>query len=62
MAQPWASVRDAPNRAGRQVARKTGTSDDNESVWSVGYTPNLVTAVGLWGEAAAEVPPLIWTG
>ncbi len=46
------SVRDAPDRGGRQVAGKTGTSDDNKSAWFVGYTPNLVTSVGLWGQAA----------
>ncbi|MFH8794372.1 transglycosylase domain-containing protein [Streptomyces sp. NPDC017941] len=46
-----ASVRDAPNRRGQQVAGKTGTSDDNKSAWFVGYTPKLVTSVGLFGEA-----------
>ncbi|WP_282794879.1 transglycosylase domain-containing protein [Streptomyces sp. CC224B] len=44
------SVRDAPTRDGQQVAGKTGTSDDNKSAWFVGYTPKLVTAVGLFGE------------
>ncbi|QDQ13446.1 transglycosylase domain-containing protein [Streptomyces spectabilis] len=44
------SVRDAPTRKGQQVAGKTGTSDDNKSAWFVGYTPKLVTAVGLFGE------------
>ncbi|MFE0104573.1 transglycosylase domain-containing protein [Streptomyces sp. NPDC059009] len=48
-----ASVREAPGRAGRPVAGKTGTSDNNKSAWFVGYTPKLVTAVGLWGEAAS---------
>ncbi|MFG2147416.1 transglycosylase domain-containing protein [Streptomyces sp. NPDC048696] len=47
------SVRDAPNRDGQPVAGKTGTSDDNKSAWFTGYTPSLVTSVGLWGEAAA---------
>ncbi len=46
------SVAEAPNREGRQVAGKTGTSDDNKSAWFVGYTTNLVTSVALWGEAA----------
>ncbi|MFE6778073.1 transglycosylase domain-containing protein [Streptomyces sp. NPDC057702] len=36
---------------GQAVAGKTGTSDDNKSAWFVGYTPDLVTAVGLFGEA-----------
>ncbi|MGW1840400.1 transglycosylase domain-containing protein [Streptomyces sp. BBFR2] len=34
-----------------QAAGKTGTSDDNKSAWFVGYTPKLVTAVGMFGEA-----------
>ncbi|MFD9485806.1 transglycosylase domain-containing protein [Streptomyces sp. NPDC059991] len=46
------SVRDASNRDGQAVAGKTGTSDDNKSAWFTGYTPSLVTSVGLWGEAA----------
>ncbi|MFF2652118.1 transglycosylase domain-containing protein [Streptomyces sp. NPDC058045] len=44
------SVRNSPQRAGQQVAGKTGTSDDNKSAWFTGYTPNLVTSVGLFGE------------
>ncbi|MFI9047603.1 transglycosylase domain-containing protein [Streptomyces sp. NPDC053427] len=32
------------------AAGKTGTSDDDKSAWFVGYTPNLVTAVGMFGE------------
>ncbi|MFY1677018.1 transglycosylase domain-containing protein [Streptomyces sp. WMMC905] len=46
------SVRDNPLRAGQQVAGKTGTSDDNKSAWFAGYTPELVTTVGLFGEDA----------
>ncbi|MFF4184772.1 transglycosylase domain-containing protein [Streptomyces sp. NPDC001691] len=46
------SVADADNRNGKQVAGKTGTSDDNKSAWFTGYTPDLVTSVGLWGQAA----------
>ncbi|MFB6441611.1 transglycosylase domain-containing protein [Streptomyces sp. NPDC056411] len=30
---------------------KTGTSDDNKSAWFVGYTPKLVTSVGMFGES-----------
>ncbi|MGW1077811.1 transglycosylase domain-containing protein [Streptomyces sp. NPDC002537] len=33
------------------VAAKTGTSDDNKSAWLTGYTPDLITSVGLFGEA-----------
>lgn len=31
---------------GRQVAAKTGTTNDYRDVWTIGYTPNL--AVGTW--------------
>ncbi|MFC8457122.1 transglycosylase domain-containing protein [Streptomyces sp. NPDC057242] len=34
------------------AAGKTGTSENNRSAWFVGYTPELVTAVGLFGEDA----------
>ncbi|MEV0690873.1 transglycosylase domain-containing protein [Streptomyces sp. NPDC050388] len=44
------AVRDHPLRGGQQVAGKTGTSDNNKSAWFAGYTPDLVTAVGLFGE------------
>ncbi|MEU9098231.1 transglycosylase domain-containing protein [Streptomyces sp. NPDC048361] len=47
------SVAAADNRDGKQVAGKTGTSDDNKSAWFTGYTPDLVTSVGMWGEAAS---------
>ena len=45
------SVRDNVDRDGRKVAGKTGTSDENRSAWFTGYTPDLVTSVGLFGEA-----------
>ncbi|MBD2897399.1 Penicillin-binding protein 1A [Actinomadura sp. RB99] len=32
----------------RPVAGKTGTSSQNKSAWFVGYTPELVTSVGMW--------------
>ncbi|WP_052681662.1 transglycosylase domain-containing protein [Saccharothrix sp. ST-888] len=35
---------------GRPVAGKTGTTDDSKSVWFVGYTPELVTSVALFGQ------------
>ncbi|MEU6771184.1 transglycosylase domain-containing protein [Streptomyces sp. NPDC046759] len=46
-------------RDGQQVAGKTGTSDNNKSAWFTGYTPGLVTSVGLFGEDSkthAQVP------
>ncbi|MDI5964013.1 transglycosylase domain-containing protein [Streptomyces sp. SL13] len=42
-----------------QVAGKTGTSDNNKSAWFTGYTPDLVTSVGMFGQDAktnAQVP------
>ncbi|WP_225098654.1 transglycosylase domain-containing protein [Streptomyces sp. CoH27] len=53
------SVASNPERNGQQVAGKTGTSDNNKSAWFTGYTPGLVTSVGLFGESAsthAQVP------
>ncbi|MEU0585830.1 transglycosylase domain-containing protein [Streptomyces sp. NPDC006132] len=44
------SVQGNAARDGQQVAGKTGTSDDNKSAWFTGYTPDLVTSVGLFGE------------
>ncbi|MET8677540.1 transglycosylase domain-containing protein [Streptomyces sp. NPDC004647] len=44
----------AVRSADLEVAGKTGTSDDNKSAWFAGYTPNLVTAVGLFGEDSAQ--------
>ncbi|QEV19927.1 transglycosylase domain-containing protein [Streptomyces alboniger] len=40
----------------QDVAGKTGTSDDNKSAWFTGYTPKLVTSVGLFGEGAPGTP------
>ncbi|WP_407550151.1 transglycosylase domain-containing protein [Streptomyces sp. Pv4-95] len=45
---------DAVKNTDYEAAGKTGTSDDNKSAWFVGYTPKLVTAVGMFGEAAAS--------
>ncbi|MBC2900750.1 transglycosylase domain-containing protein [Streptomyces cupreus] len=46
------SVRDNPARDGQEVAGKTGTSDFGRSAWFTGYTPDLVTSVGMFGEDA----------
>jgi membrane peptidoglycan carboxypeptidase len=32
---------------GREIAGKTGTSNENKSAWFMGFTPNVVTAVAL---------------
>ncbi|GAA2144243.1 transglycosylase domain-containing protein [Kitasatospora kazusensis] len=37
----------------RPSAGKTGTTDDQKSVWYVGYTPELVTAVAMFGQDPA---------
>jgi membrane peptidoglycan carboxypeptidase len=44
------AVAENSERDGQQVAGKTGTSDDNKSAWFTGYTPDLVTSVGLFGQ------------
>ncbi|MDN5899692.1 MAG: penicillin-binding protein, partial [Brachybacterium sp.] len=43
---------------GRPVAGKTGTSEKFRSAWFVGFTPQLVTAVGMFqpGEDGSEQP------
>ncbi|UNO40944.1 transglycosylase domain-containing protein [Streptomyces sp. MST-110588] len=33
---------------GREVAGKTGTTDDNKSAWFAGYTKQLATTIGMW--------------
>ncbi|WP_329580293.1 transglycosylase domain-containing protein [Kitasatospora sp. NBC_01250] len=39
---------------GRPAAGKTGTTDGNRSAWFVGYTPELVTSVAMFGEQAGS--------
>jgi membrane peptidoglycan carboxypeptidase len=56
------SVRDNPLRDGQKVAGKTGTSDNNKSAWFTGYTPTLVTSVGLFGEDAKTHDQTTLTG
>ncbi|MGW1253940.1 transglycosylase domain-containing protein [Streptomyces sp. NPDC002513] len=57
-----ASVQANPARRGQQVAGKTGTSDNNKSAWFTGYTPDLVTSVGLFGESAKNGAQVGLTG
>jgi membrane peptidoglycan carboxypeptidase len=40
---------------GRQVAFKTGTTNDTTDVWTFGYTPDL--AVGIWSGNSNREPP-----
>jgi len=49
---------------GRTIAGKTGTSSDNKSAWFIGFTTDLVTAVGLSqeGPGNAEVSITRWGG
>ncbi|MFJ9564372.1 transglycosylase domain-containing protein [Streptomyces fuscichromogenes] len=56
------SVAQNPLRKGQQVAGKTGTSDSNKSAWFTGYTPDLVTSVGLFGEDAKSHAQVSLTG
>ncbi|WP_051297965.1 transglycosylase domain-containing protein [Brevibacterium album] len=37
------------NNLGRPAAGKTGTSQQSQSAWFAGYTPNLATAVSIFG-------------
>uniref|UniRef100_UPI003A87170F transglycosylase domain-containing protein n=2 Tax=Streptomyces sp. Agncl-13 TaxID=3400628 RepID=UPI003A87170F len=56
------SVAENSKRDGQQVAGKTGTSDNNKSAWFTGYTPDLVTSVGLFGEDAKSHDQVTLTG
>src|SRR3989339_127268 len=55
------------NIPGREVAVKTGTTNDNKDAWTIGYTPSL--AVGVWvgnnnnepmGKGGAALAGPIW--
>jgi penicillin-binding protein 1A len=56
------------NISGRQVALKTGTTNDNKDAWTIGYTPSIV--IGVWvgnnenqpmrGLAGGSSAGLIW--
>ena len=49
-----ASIASIANSVGRQVAIKTGTTNDFKDVWIMGYTPNLV--VGAWAGKNDNTP------
>ena len=49
-----ASLRQIADSVGRQVAIKTGTTNDFRDVWILGYTPNLV--VGAWAGKNDNTP------
>ncbi|WP_052441667.1 transglycosylase domain-containing protein [Streptacidiphilus anmyonensis] len=40
----------AAQALGREAAGKTGTTDNNQSAWFTGYTPQLSTTVGLFAQ------------
>ncbi|WP_314412018.1 transglycosylase domain-containing protein [Streptomyces kroppenstedtii] len=40
----------AAKAAGRPVAGKTGTAEDDKAAWFAGYTPNLATVVAVMGQ------------
>ncbi|MEI6304484.1 MAG: penicillin-binding protein [Candidatus Taylorbacteria bacterium] len=48
------SLKPIAEGVGRQVAIKTGTTNDYRDVWAVGYTPNLV--VGAWAGNNSNAP------
>ena len=39
----------------RQVAAKTGTTNNNKDAWTIGYTPNIVTAVWMGNSSGQEM-------
>lgn len=48
------SLKPVAESIGRQVAIKTGTTNDYRDVWAIGYTPNLV--VGAWAGKNDNTP------
>ncbi|MDJ0466523.1 transglycosylase domain-containing protein [Streptomyces sp. H27-C3] len=50
------------NSSAYRAAGKTGTSELNKSAWFVGYTPELSTAVALFGESADGGKQVTLTG
>jgi membrane peptidoglycan carboxypeptidase len=52
----WYGTGAAANRAGRDVAGKTGTTNENKAAWFVGYTPSIAAAVMFTKEDAHGNP------
>ncbi|OII63877.1 penicillin-binding protein [Streptomyces sp. CC53] len=52
----------AADTSAYDAAGKTGTSENNKAAWFVGYTPELVTAVALFGEDAEKGRQVTLTG
>lgn len=48
-----------PLKLSRPAAAKTGTTDDNRDLWTVGYTPDLVTGVWVGNSDNAEIAPVL---
>ncbi len=51
---PTFGVNSALQIPGRQVAAKTGTTNDNRDAWTIGYTPSMV--VGVWAGNNNNLP------
>ncbi|GMA41836.1 carboxypeptidase [Mobilicoccus caccae] len=50
-------------RIGRPAAGKTGTTDENRAVWFDGFTPDIVTAVGMYlPDAQGNATPMRGAG
>ena len=52
--QPTFGVHSALYIAGKDVAVKTGTTNNNKDAWTIGYTPSI--AVGVWAGNNDNVP------
>ncbi len=48
-----------PLKLSRPAAGKTGTTDDNRDLWTVGYTPDLVTGVWVGNSDNDKIAPVL---
>jgi 1A family penicillin-binding protein len=48
-----------PLKLTRPAAGKTGTTDDNRDLWTVGYTPDLVTGVWVGNSDNEKIAPVL---